>query len=419
MKKVFTIFSSLFLSLALSAQVWTVTDTVSLGAGYSQQSWYKLSDGAETKGTYTNWDLAFSTQGRDAAIWTNHTTKLYRAVAPASAWATVAVDTALLTDDLLQYNSDTAWYYGALNQSGDNIFNYGWGNYSGTSRNVVGDSVYVLKTGAGTWKKLVIERLVADTVYNFKYANLDGSNPQTFELKKRFFVGKNFAYFSLINNNTLDREPLSNQWDLSFQTYYGLTPDNLGQLQTYLLRGVLSNKNLRVAKASGRDTSINTTAGLNFGTKINVIGADWKSFNGSWKVADTTAYFINTGNAIYKLVFTGFGGSGNGNIIFKKTLLTTVTSNAQDVSETKAVLSVYPNPASGDNINVVYDLGDKVQNADFQLFNLVGQVVYSQNIKNTSGLQNLNLPALNLTSGLYVARLTFAGRQLVQKIYIQ
>ena len=57
------------------------------------------------------------------------------------------------------------------------------------------------------------------------------------------------------------------------------------------------------------------TENLLFQSKINVIGADWKNFdqaNNRWSLVDSTAYFIKTANGkIYKIIFTGFGGSAN------------------------------------------------------------------------------------------------------------
>ena len=53
----------------LSAQT---LDTISIGAGYTQQVWYKLETDVETKKSNLDWDLAFSTRiQRDAAINTN------------------------------------------------------------------------------------------------------------------------------------------------------------------------------------------------------------------------------------------------------------------------------------------------------------------------------------------------------------
>ena len=155
----------------------------------------------------------------------------------------------------------------------------------------------------------------------------------------------------------------------------------------------------------------------------NVIGADWKTFNlntNAWKVADSTVYFVKTPitGKIYKLIFTGFGGSGTGNCIFTREVVGQATS-VKVADDKIAALAVSPNPATDGNFTIVYDFGKIPQKADFQLFNLAGQAVYSQKLPNTEGLQTLQMPQLNLSNGVYLARLTFDGQSLVRKIVIQ
>ena len=78
-----------------------------------------------------------------------------------------------------------------------------------------------------------------------------------------------------------------------------------------------------------------------------------------------------------------------------------------------------PNPATDGNFTIVYDFGKTPQSANFQLFNLAGQAVYTQKLQNTEGVQTLQMPQLNLSNGVYLARLTFDGQSLVRKIVIQ
>ena len=193
MKKVITL--ALFISLffvKLSAQT---LDTLTMGAGYSIQSWYKFETDKETKSPINNWDLAFTARKLDAAIWVNPNARLYKAVAPASAWATMTVDTLALTQT--QTNTDTSWFVGAMNRTQDGVFDYGWGNYNVASHNVTGDSVYVIKSITdGKWYKLFIERLALDTSFFVRIADLNGANQSTFEVKKGVYAGKNFGYYS-------------------------------------------------------------------------------------------------------------------------------------------------------------------------------------------------------------------------------
>ena len=59
-----------------------VSDSVTLGAGYSNQVFYKLSDGTKTTASNTNWDLQFFSNLRSASIRVNSgiDVELYQAV---------------------------------------------------------------------------------------------------------------------------------------------------------------------------------------------------------------------------------------------------------------------------------------------------------------------------------------------------
>jgi Secretion system C-terminal sorting domain len=426
MKKVFT--SALLIAVffaTLTAQ--TVLDTLTMGPNYSIQTWYKFETDKETKAPINNWDLAFTTKGADAGIFVNHAASLYKASASASAWATMTVDTtALLASGITQVNTDTSWSVGALNRTQDNVFDFGWGNYSVVTHNVTGDSVYVIKSATdGKWRKFIIERLALDTSYFVKIADLNGANPVNLEVKKKAFAGKNFGYYSFATGAQLDREPLSKDWDVTVWRHWGLAADPAnptGPLQSYLLTGFLQNYNTSVAKVIRRDTASDVFTGQVFKPIINVIGADWKTFNqatNAWKLADSTAYFVKTSNGkIFKMIFTGFGGAGTGNCIFTRELVGQVTS-VKVAGDKIAALAISPNPATDGYFNIVYDFGKTPQQANFQLFNLAGQAVYTQKLQNTEGVQVLQMPTLNLTNGVYLARLTFDGQSLVRKVVIQ
>ena len=409
--------STLLILNNLSAQT---LDTISIGASYTQQVWYKLETDVETKKSNLDWDLAFSTRvQRDAAINTNPFATLYKAIAPASAWLTSKVDTLTLVP---QNGIDTSWSVGTFNISGNNVFDYGWGGYNFATHHVNGDSIYVLKTVAGAWKKIIIDRLSYDTTFTFRYADLNGANEVSASLNKNAYTGKNFGYYSIATNSKLDREPLIKDWDFVAGRYYGQTPDpSTGALVSYPLTGILHNDGVKVAKVVKRDTANDSFKELNYISRINVIGSDWKTFDlatNQWKVADSTAYFIRTPiGKIYKIIFTKFGGSSTGNIIFTREVVK--TTSVQDVKNGNAALAVYPNPASDGNITLVYDLGKNAQSVDIQLFNMTGQSVYAQKLAYTEGLQQFTLPTLNLNAGIYFAQIRWNGRTLTEKVIIR
>lgn len=422
MKQFFTLFFTLSFFIA-QAQV-AITDTVSMGAGYAQQVWYSLGTDTETKSPRLNWDLAFSCRSLDAAILANPNVKMYRPRAAANAWATAVIDTTVFTDSDLLYNSDTSWAWGAMNVTANysNAFDYGWGNYNIVTHNLTADSFFVMKNNAGEWKKIIIDRLVRDTMYFVRIANLDGSGLDSFTVLKKNYNTKNFVYYNTTTRTRIDREPVAANWDLTFTQYWSYVPTSPTILQPYILTGVLHNLNTRVAKTLRRDTANNNFSGLAFRPEISTIGADWKTFaqqTNRWILSDTNSYFVRTASgAVWKLVFTGFGGSANGNFIFRRTLIQ--TSNVQDVKAGNATFAVYPNPARNHNIHLIYDLGENgAKNAEVQIFDMAGRVVFRQNLPTTEGgLFDWQLPNIGLNVGMYFVRLQYDNKQTTQKLII-
>jgi Secretion system C-terminal sorting domain/HmuY protein len=417
MKKVFftsTIVSTLFFT-SLQAQT---LDTISLGAGYANQVWYNLLTDAEYRSPKSNWELAFSVLKPDAAIWVHPTINLYRSNKPISAWAG-ALDTMGLAASRIHQNTDTDWTYGAFNATSSGQFDFGWGSYNLATHDVTGDSIYVLQYPNGTYKKIMIEKLSYDTSYFFKYANLDGTGEQSVELKKATYGAKNFAYYSLTTNSATDREPLRADWDLTALQYKSLAPDANGVLIPYTLTGILHNRGVTTAKIR-RDTANNTWNTLTFKTDINAIGANWKSYNqptNAYTVTDSTAYFVKTKNGrIYKLIFTGFVPA-DGNMIFKRQYL--LGTSVEDVKNGNIALAVYPNPAADGDVQIVYDLGNYVGNAQLQLSDITGKTIWTEKVIGNETLNVVQMPQLNLTSGIYFIQLAYNGKHITQKIVIR
>jgi Secretion system C-terminal sorting domain len=434
MKKYFAILVTFcFATPFLNAQI---KDTVSMGVGYANMVWYDIENDVETKAPAKSWDVALSVRGFDATISVNANSGLtyYKQVNSIANWANAKLeDTSKLTDGI--YNRDTTWVIGALNTSSkDNgVFDYGWGNYNQGNKNVVGDSFYIFKTIKNDWKKVSFN-LNADSSYFIKIANLDGSNEITTEVKKKDYPKKNFVYFSISENKVLNYEPDNDKWDLLFTKYHSVTPDGAGNLVFYTVTGVLQNT-LVFSSRGGPITIVGATVAKIFRKdrekddfdvkkllpQANTIGVDWRVLNPdgrSFTVLDSVSYFIKNRNSKYfKINFKDFVGSSTGNFIFERKAI--IVSSVKDVYNGTASLAVYPNPSNGGNLTLVYDLGKNAQNADFQLVTLTGQAIYNQKLLNTEGVQQLTLPQLSLTSGLYFAVMNFNGKSVVQKLIIK
>ena len=429
-------FTLLFSILCLSfTHAQTQRKTVSMGAGYTQNVWYNLETGVETKGTATGWDLSISVRGFEAAIFTSPFDTLYRSVNSIANYATVsAADTLPKTASRQLFNSDTSWTLGSINATTAGVFDYGWGAYNQVTNNVVGDSAYIIKLANGTWKKFYIEKLAFDTSYFIKYANLDGTNPQTVEVNKKSYIGKNFVYLNMTTNAILDIEPKSSDWHLTFQRYHSTAFNPAtGKPEPFVVSGVLSNTLLSitrgvpgysgsyVTKINRTDTASNNFSTGKFVTSMGQIGGDWKYYdyqNFRYIMSDTTSYFIKIPNGkVFKLIFKDFGGAANGNFVFSS--LHIAGTSVKDPTDGVAALAINPNPATDGQIQVIFDLGKNIQQADFQLFDLVGKHIFTKKLSRTEGVQTMTLPFLGLTSGVYIARINVNGHALIQKVVVQ
>lgn len=423
MRKIFTVSAAIIFAASASAQT---VDTVSVSAGYVNDIFYSLPNGIVKSEPKDNWDIAFEIGGQtDLSILANTqgTTKAYQSPFTIAEWATV--DTAGLATSWQRLDNDpTTWSVGALNSNIEAAGwqDMGWGIYDGEGVNgpphaINGDSIFVVKTSSGAWKKLRINRFSAGK-YSFTYADLDGSNEVNDTVAKADYASKNFAYYSLDNSTELDREPASADWDLLFTKYVVIfyTPEPFYQSAT----GVLQNKGAEAVKVYPTDIATEEYSALTFAPEINTIGYDWKSHvgGGVYETADSTVYFVKqTNGAIWKIVFTGFGGSADGNYIFTKKLLLEATG-INDLTNNFTALEVYPNPASN-NVNLVYNYTDsKTFNTVVNVMDLTGRLALQKEITVQSGLNKEIMNVSNLERGIYLISFPEFGNK-TQKLIVE
>jgi Secretion system C-terminal sorting domain len=87
------------------------------------------------------------------------------------------------------------------------------------------------------------------------------------------------------------------------------------------------------------------------------------------------------------------------------------------ISHDNLSASIYPNPASGNQVIVSYGL-DYAQNVDIQLYTISGQIMREESIQ---GQQNLNTSILNingLSSGVYIVKLKTEQGSFLNKLLI-
>ena len=412
-------FATLITLLVLNSMTFAQVDTVSMSTGYADQVFYSSVTGNMTSAPMMNWDLAFATHAFEVGIRVNDVNGVTLYKVPGltvTGWA--QVDTMGMSSWENPINSYENWMTGAFNKGALGMFDYGWGVYNPGTHDVVGDSLFVVElsngTGPSTYKKLMIEKKSSANNYLFKYADLDGSNEVNVTIDGNLYSDKNFVYYSLRNGMTIDREPDTDDWNLTF-TRYMLSIPGFG---FYPVTGVLSNVGVEVAEARGID--VNTvqasTYANSYVSNISEIGDDWKSFGGmGFNVEDSLVYFIKSQDGgISKIRFLAFEGTATGVTVLERSVLSTSISEIKNSNLQS--LAVYPTITS-DDINVVYDLQNN-SDLSVRIISLDGRVVYENRANVAAGFQNDILDVSSYSPGYYILSLTTSNDQLNSKFII-
>ena len=408
MKYTLTIITTILFYISPQAQ----TVQISMGNNYTNQIFYSMQNGEIKNISNDNWDLAFTTDQYASTIRTNDGkgVELYTYhLGDTSDWQNINVSI-LNNLSLGMYNSEISWHDGAFENNSLGHPDYGWGVYNMITHNVTGDSLYIIKTINGNWKKIWIQELTTAGEYIFKFANLDGSNEITQSILKTNYTDKNFIYFSIDQNTIIDREPISSEWDITFTKY--ISPV---QAMPYPVTGVLTNNNIEVAKATGVTDPLTyfDYSNHNFNNEINSIGYDWKSYQGSFVVDANRCYFIKDKNEnIWRLVFNSFDGMSTGNIEFNTELI--FITSSENINKASS-LNVFPNPTT-QNTNLIFDFEEECL---INIYDISGVQVYSNQL-NSTGLELINLPTGNFDAGLYFLVVYKENRVLAkEKLIVQ
>lgn len=414
MKKI--ILSFLILIAFTSLQAQQIYDTVYVGAGYTNQSYYSLANDEVANIVNDDWDLAFETGIFGVSIRINGQsgTELYPYPdGDTSSWATV--DTASVATWAQAYDSDSYWEEGAFNRGADtsNLLDFGWGYYNSTTHIVSGDSLFVIKLSNGDYKKVWIQTMDPfSNLYTFKYADIDGSNEVEVEYNKDTYDGKNFGYYSLQNEEEVDREPASDTWDIVFTKYGSLAPGAY-----YNVTGGLTNKAVTSAQADDVDVDDAIWSDYIMNDTISTIGYDWKTLNFStflYEVTEDQAFFISDLDSnMWKIVFTAFGGSSDGMIAFTKEQVGTVGIDEQ----TKlTAFTLYPNPTTTGNITIKFN--NTSSSSTTTITDLSGKQVYSERIT-FQGEQTQEINVSNLSTGMYIISIANESSRISKKLIIK
>jgi hypothetical protein len=396
------IFTFLVLSV-ISLNLWSQTSVVvSTGASYVNDVYYSFTGGEVSSSPRSDWDIAFATDRYSISILANNGYGVEVYAYPngnASAWATVDITDVASWNQL--YNSTANIDEGAFvaNAVPGDDFDYGWGRYNMNTHHIEGDSLFVIKTVAGTYKKFMVVAKnpnVGGNTWEIRYANIDGTDEQNVTITADNYLTKNYVHYSIDNNQIVDREPVSENWDLLFTKYYDYAIP-------YNVTGVLLNSMHVTAQEVDGVTSATYSAydEALFEDSLAIIGSDWKSFNMSTYTYDIDAdrvYFLkvmsndDADSTYWKLTFTGFGGSSTGTYTFDQELNTTAI---QELSEV-AMFEAFPNPAT-EKLTLVFDTKERI---NVSLIDLSGKLVLTEEL-NEIGFTQKAIDIADLPKGAY------------------
>lgn len=391
MNKLYT----LIILVSIQTIAWAQTvDEVSVGAAYSQQAFYDLNTGTVTQLSNESWDIAFSNDGfQDAGIFINEAVTFMASGLELYSAQDIGwdenIDASLFDDQSPIFNPEENWTEGAFNtlKDPDSQLDYGWGTYNTQSHQVEGDQVFVIKKRDASFIKIMISSLSGGN-YNFRYANLDGSNEIEATVAKD--GESKMIYYSLENQEVVS---IPTNYDLLFQRYSTPLDPGDGNLVDYTVTGVLLAPGVQAVKADGIDPATVEYEDYADGMSDNLktIGHDWKSFSFSsgWLIDMDRVYFVKSQEEeIYKVTFFDFEGSSTGTTTVERTLIGTASSTEQIKIEDR--INVYPNPTT-ESISI-----NNAEQADIYILDISGRMV--KEIKN---YQKSKIDLTELTSGNY------------------
>lgn len=399
----------------LNIHAQEVDDFIFLGANYVNQSYYSLSEGEVANVDNTDWDIAIEASAFGVSVRINgqNGTNLYSYPdGDTSDWSNL--DTIGITSWSQHFDSDVLWSDGAFNRGADttNDNDYGWGIYNPITHHVVGDSLFVIELSDGSFKKIWIESMYLNDAI-FRYADLDGSNEVSVTFDKSTYAGKNFGYYSIQNEEEIDREPDSDTWDIVFTKYIGL----FDPVTYWPLTGVMHNNNVTTAMADGIDPYDAVYTDYEMTDSIAKIGWDWKWLNFStltYEIIEDRCYFIKAQDGVvWRIIFIDFIGAGNGEVDF--TIEEVGFIVGVDEYETTNEFTMYPNPLSYGNLTL--DLTSTSSEVFVSIVDLSGKQVYSDKYSN-QGSQIQRLDLSDLKSGLYIISMESDQGKISKKLIV-
>ncbi len=282
---------------------------IPIGFDRDKQFYFKMSSGLKVREVNVyDFDIMFDASANGVAVYMNNAR--FMGAAPTGKFNMNEVNSV----NGVQWRYDIASLHPDSTAVGQWITPY---NISGTSNG----EVYLIHLGFDKQGNILgykkMQFLSVNSVsYTVRFADLNGGNEATVTINKS--DNHNFVYLSFKNGGSQpDIEPPVNDWDLWFTQYTDLVRsifDNL--FYPYSVNGVIQNpRTVTTAMDSTRNIMDYTLADanlLNFSTRANKIGYDWKLFlsqsaTGSYIIKHRNVYFVRLSSTeIYALRFVDF-----------------------------------------------------------------------------------------------------------------
>jgi hypothetical protein len=420
----------------LSGQLFAqtvVSDSVAMGAGYGKAVYYNIRTGAEASSPIDQWHFSHTTVSRDNCIRVNHMGGVEVYAYPKGDNSKFSqFDTSGWAAWKKFYNDIIVHEKGALNQATNpgNMWDFSWGVYDPTTKDVTGDSLYLLvitHPGIGTGKSFVKFMPIkqnANGDFIFRTAMVDGTSDKTDTMLQSSATGKSYKYYTLGVGDVYP-EPSRDNWDMLFTRYYALTtPPGGGTPVMYPTMGVESKRGTRVSKITTYtwDVMAANPAQTLIGVKmtgtpselskdLTKIGGDWKSFDnstGKWTIQTSWNYVVEStrtlgaikDTAYYMMSFTGFTGSSRGESQFRKLALTPSASVRSEKKQ--AMVKLFPNPVQN---SLMIWAPEQKSVSSVNILSADGRIVLQQTI-DFSNETAVSLDVTALTAGTYFVQIS-------------
>ncbi len=266
---------------------------IAMGHEYNDQVFYSFDQNMAVKSVKrTDWDMAFNTNANNNTIYLNTGNALYAARTNVSDLRSIK-DTSGLE------------------------FKWDWDNGKDDSTALVGwekeNVVYVIDLGldlSDEHRGFVKVKFEMDgTSLKATYAFIDQTESKTVTLDKNSDYHR--VYFSFVEGQQVDIEPLKTTYDLVFRKY--IFYFNEEKIPYNVVGALMSHGGVQAMSISDKDfadITIADTSNYNFSTDKDVVGYDWKEFNlneGFYVVYPEKNFIIKTENGfIYKFHFVDF-----------------------------------------------------------------------------------------------------------------